>query len=172
MASKTPNQVRLIGGRFRGRKIRFPAVVAMATPSALPSIPALQVLYPVLPLMSHFLPALKKGKPDWRDPEALQARVQYDCYPLKAVYEFGKCVRSLQHALPRVTSPLLLLHSSEDDFVRPEHSKRIADAVASDDVRIQFVENSNHVITSDAQRQEVFHLTADFIKDITGTQPA
>ena len=151
-------------------EIRFPALVAMATPSALPSIPALQILYPILPMLSLFLPALKKGKPDWRDREAQLARVQYDCYPLKAVYQFGKCVKALQRALPLVTSPLLLLHSSEDGFVRPEHSERIAASVASSDVRLRFVGNSNHVISSDAQRHEVFEITASFINDIISKQ--
>lgn len=150
-------------------QIRFPAVVAMATPSDLPSIPALRLLYPILPLLSRFLPAYKKGAPDWRDPEALRARVQYDRYPLKAVHEFGECVQALQRALPLITSPLLLLHSSEDDFVRPKHSERIAAAVASTDVRMHFVDNSNHVISSDAQRHEVFQLTSTFIKEILGT---
>ncbi len=153
-------------------QIRFPAIVAMATPSALPSIKALQILYPFLPFLSLFFPALKKGKPDWRDPEALLARVQYDHYPLKAVYEFGRCVDALQGALPLVRSPLLLLHSSEDTFVLPKHSERIASSVASSDVRLQLVNNSNHVISSDAQRQEVFQLTTAFIADVLGTAQA
>ena len=150
-------------------QIRFPAIVAMATPSDLPSISALQLLYPILPLLSRFLPAIKKGEPDWRDPEALRLRVQYDCYPLKSVFEFGKCVRALQRILPLITAPLLLLHSSEDGFVQPEHSERIAASVASADVRMHFVDNSNHVISSDAQRHKVFNLTTAFIKDILGT---
>ena len=149
-------------------QIQFPAVVAMATPSALPSIPALQLLYPILPLLGRFYPALKKGKPDWRDPQALQARVQYDHYPLHAVYEFGKCVAALQRALPLISSPLLLLHSQEDTFVHPEHSERIAANVSSKVVQMHFVHNSNHVISSDAQRHEVFERTAAFIKEMVG----
>jgi carboxylesterase len=147
-------------------RMRFPALVAMATPYDLPAIPALQVLYPILPLLKWILPAYKKGKPDWRDPEAWMARVQYDRYPLAAVYEFGKCAQALQRALPLVTSPLLLLHSLEDNFVLPEHTERIAANVASSDVRVQYVQNSNHVISSDAARQEVFALTATFIQAI------
>jgi carboxylesterase len=146
-------------------QIRFPAVVAMATPYDLPAIPALQLLYPILQPLSRLIPAIKKGKHDWRDPEALRARVQYDRYPLRAVHEFGKCVRALQPVLPLVTSPLLLLHSSEDGFVQPEHSERIAAAVASTEVTTHFIENSNHVISSDAQRMEVFQTATTFIKE-------
>lgn len=146
-------------------QIRFPAIVAMATPSDLPEIRALQILYPILPLLSHFLPAIKKGKPDWRDPAAVAARVQYDHYPVRAAYEFGQCVQAMQRVLSRVHSPLLLLHSSEDTFVRPFHSERIAASVASTEVRMHFVQNSNHVISCDAQRQEVFDRTAAFIKE-------
>jgi carboxylesterase len=150
-------------------RIHFPAIVAMATPIDLPAIPALRLLYPVLRPLSRLIPAIKKGAPDWRDPEALIARVDYDRYPLRAVHEFGRCVRAVQHALPTVTSPLLLLHSSEDGFVLPEHSQRIAATVASSHVKIQFIENSNHVISSDAQRFEVFQITAAFIEDVLAT---
>ncbi len=147
-------------------QIDFPAVVAMSTPSDLPEIRALQVLYPILPLVSKVVPYVRKGKPDWRDPLALEARVQYDRYPLRSAYEFGRCVQAMQKVLPEVTSPLLLLHSSEDTFVHPFHSERIAASVASKDIRMHFVDNSNHVITCDAQRQEVFERTVRFIKDI------
>lgn len=147
-------------------QIRFAAIVAMATPIDLPAVPALRLLYPILRPLSWLIPAIKKGAPDWRDPEALLARVDYDRYPLRAVYEFGLCVRAVQRALPSVTSPLLLLHSSEDGFVLPEHSEQIAATVASNDVKIQFIDNSNHVISSDAQRLEVFQLTAAFIDNV------
>jgi carboxylesterase len=147
-------------------EINFPAVVAMATPVDLPAILALRLLYPILRPLSFFLPYIKKGKPDWRDPQALAARLQYDCYPLRAVYEFGQCVYKLQEVLPKITSPLLLLHSSEDKFVLPEHSERIAASAASEQVEVRFVKNSNHVISSDAARHEVFQITADFIAKI------
>jgi carboxylesterase len=151
-------------------EIDFPAIVGMATPIELPSIPALKLLYPFLQPLSWLVPAYKKGKPDWRDPQALEARVQYDRYPLSAVKEFGKCVRALQQALPSVRSPLLLLHSKEDGFVLPDHSERIARAVSSDMVRLHFIENSNHVISSDAQRFEVFQLTAAFLEEVVTPQ--
>jgi carboxylesterase len=147
-------------------QIGFPAIVGMATPFDLPAIPALKLLYPILRPLSWVVPAYKKGKPDWRDPQALEARVQYDRYPLGAVREFGQCVRFLQQALPAVRSPLLLLHSKEDGFVLPDHSERIAAAVSSTTVRIRFIENSNHVISSDAQRYEVFQLTASFLEEV------
>jgi carboxylesterase len=147
-------------------QVRFPAIVAMSTPSDLPEIPALQILYRVLPQLSFFIPAIKKGKPDWREPQALSARIQYDRYPLRAVYEFGQSVQALKRALPRVSSPLLLLHSSEDTFVRPRHSERIATSVGSGDVRTHLVSNSNHLITCDAARHEVFAITSAFIHEM------
>jgi len=150
-------------------QIRFPAVVAMATPVDLPAIPALRLLYPVLHPLSWLIPAIKKGAPDWRDPEARNARVDYDRYPLRAVGEFGKCLRAVQRALPAITSPLLLLHSREDNFVLPEHAERIAAAVSSTRVSVHFVENSNHIISSDAQRLEVFNLTATFLDEVLQT---
>jgi carboxylesterase len=147
-------------------QIRFPAVVAMATPVDLPAIPALRLLYPVLRPLSWLIPAVKKGAPDWRDPEASIARVDYDRYPLMAVREFGKCLRAVQQALPAISSPLLLLHSREDTFVLPEHAERIAAAVSSTRVSIHLVENSNHIISSDAQRLQVFKLTAAFLEEV------
>ena len=147
-------------------RIHFPAIVAMATPVDLPAIPTLRLLYPVLRPLSWLIPAIEKGTPDWRDPEALAARVDYDRYPLRAVYEFGRCVRAVQQALPKVTSPLLLLHSREDGFILPEQTEKIAANVASNNVEIQFIENSNHVISSDAQRIQVFQITAAFIDKV------
>ncbi len=147
-------------------EIRFPAVVAMSTPFDLPAIPALKILYPILRQLSFIVPAYKKGKPDWRDPEALSKRVQYDRYPLRTVYEFGQCTFAMQSMLPKVTSPLLLLTSDSDTFILPEDSKRIAQNVGSSRVEIQSVQDSNHIITCDAERHKVFKLTADFLDNV------
>jgi carboxylesterase len=151
---------------IQASQIQFPAVVAMSTPFDLPAIPALKILYPILRQLSVIIPTYKKGKPDWRDPEALAARIQYDRYPLRSVYEFGQCAYAMQSILSRVTSPLLLLTSSSDTFILPQDSERIAEKVGSSRVDIRSVQNSNHIITCDAERQRVFEMTAGFLDNV------
>ncbi len=133
-------------------------VVAMSTPYALRADPRLR-LARLLGGIVRFVP---KGPPDYRDPQAAIDRRDYKAYPVPAVKQLEAALAELRTALPRVTAPLLLIHSEEDDFVTPDNAVSIYQRVGSSDKARVLVKNSNHVITLDAARHQVFEAAAAF----------
>lgn len=145
-------------------------IVTMSTPFKLPPIPALRLLYPVLAPVSKVFPRLKKGPPDWRDPTAAARRVQYDCYPLRAAREFGLLVQAMQASLDAVRAPTLLMHSLEDDFIPYSDMENLETALVNARVSKFTVEVSNHIITCDISRDEVFGATLEFVQSLDNTR--
>ncbi len=141
-------------------------IVTLSTPYKLPPIPFLKQLYPLLPVLGTFLPAIRKGPPVWVDMEAEKSRVQYDAYPLRSVYEFGAMVKEMRPRLSKVTAPALLIHSLDDNFIPPSDMHHIHDSLGSVDKRMVQVKNSNHIITCDAAREDVFRETEAFVAQI------
>jgi len=141
-------------------------VVAMSTPFQLPPITALKLLYPLLTPLSSVLPRLKKGPPDWRDPAAAQARVQYDCYPLRAVREFGLMLQAMHPVLAGVRVPALLMHSRQDGFIPYADLERLEKSLANSMVSTFSVEQSNHIITCDISRHLVFERALGFVRGL------
>ncbi len=141
-------------------------IITLSAPYLLPPIPFLKQLYPILPALSVFLPAIRKGPPVWKDMEAAKSRVQYDAYPLRSVYEFGAMLDEMRPRLNKVTAPALLIHSLDDNFIPPSDMQHIYDSLGSTEKRMVHVKNSNHIITCDAAREEVFRETGSFVAQI------
>jgi esterase/lipase len=62
-----------------------------------------------------------------------------------------------------VTSPTLLIHSINDGFIPPTHLDLIAQSLGADEKETMFVEQSNHIITCDGERENVYQATREFI---------
>ena len=139
-------------------------VVTMSAPFQLPPITALKILYPILNPVSIILPRLKKGLPDWRDPAAADTRVQYDCYPLRAVREFGLMLKAMRPALGSVIVPTLLMHSRQDGFIPYGDMSHLAGALVNSNTSTFTIEESNHIIPCDISRQKVFDQALQFVQ--------
>lgn len=134
-------------------------VVAMAAP--------LTIDEPLLPLASaigRLMPTLpKSSKSDWFDPEAAGRRVAYDRYPLLAAAQLANFLRHLRDDLADVRAPALLMHSYQDRRVLPANMPLIYDLLGSDDKRMVWIDGSNHILTDDAQREQVWRLCREFV---------
>jgi len=139
-------------------------VVSMATPIELPPLPAVRLLAPFLRPLGLLFPSYPKGPPDWYEPQAGAARVAYDAYPLRAVPEFALLARRFERALPEIHVPVLLIHSRQDGFIPPSHPERILAHLGSSEKQLAWVDGSNHIITCDAARQQVFTLASAFVQ--------
>ncbi len=58
------------------------------------------------------------------------------------------------------------MNSLDDLTIPPDHVQRIHDALGDIDKTILMVENSGHVITRNAQRQQVFAAAHQFIQRV------
>ena len=151
-------------------QVELAGVVTMASPYQLPPNPTLRWLYPVLAPVSVILPKLQKGPPDFHDPSAVEARVAYDCYPLRAVREFGLMLEAMRAMLPAVKVPVLSMHSQQDHFIPAEDMSRIQARLGSADKQMFSVLDSNHIISCDAERGQVFEQAEAFVQRISGRQ--
>jgi carboxylesterase len=147
--------------------VRVAAAVGLSTPFRQPADWRLSLLRH----LTWLVPAWPKGPPDWRDPDAQASRVAYDAYPLRAVVEVDVTLTEMRSRLGRIHDPVLLMHSSEDTFISPDNMSNIAAGITGAAVTQEPIHNSNHIITCDAARKQVFERVGEFVVRHAGVQP-
>ncbi|KIF70264.1 esterase [Streptomyces sp. AcH 505] len=114
-----------------------------------------------LPVVRHLIPSTKGLANDIA--KAGGDEIGYDRVPLHAAHSVRKFFRLVDAALPQVTQPLLLLHSTQDHVVPPVDSARVLARVSSRDVREVLLEQSYHVATLDHDAERIFEESHAFI---------
>ncbi|MER5766767.1 alpha/beta hydrolase [Streptomyces sp. NPDC001985] len=114
-----------------------------------------------LPVLRHFVRSTAGVADDIAKPGAHE--VGYDRVPLHAANSLRDFLRVVDRELPRVTQPMLLLHSPRDHVVPPVDSARILGRVSSTDVREVLLEHSYHVATLDLDAERIFEESHAFI---------
>jgi carboxylesterase len=145
---------------------KFPVagVIAMSTPYELPPDPRLRFIK----LLRFFLPAHGKGPPDWHDPEPEKDHIDYPAYPIPGIVQLDDLLAELRTALPKITAPVLLIHSRQDQGVEPSNMEKIYESLTTSSKATFWVEDSGHVIIRDSERERVFQATHDFIRRTLG----
>ncbi len=134
-------------------------VIAMSTPYSL----AEDWRLPYLRLISHFMPDIQKGPPDWQDPQVAHNHVSYPTYPTRSTAELVDLLAAMRAALPQMQVPALLMQSKTDTTI-PSHSMTTIYAqLGSNQKEMLWIENSGHVITREPKKLTVFHAANDFI---------
>ncbi len=125
--------------------------------------PANRLIY-LTGLGKHFVSAMSKTRPsDLVDPAARALMWSYDRYPVAAAHELLKLTRQVRRALPRLTCPLLVVHTTRDTSIRPESAPRTYRRAGSRDKRLLTLHGSGHCLTVDAEWQYVAERTYAFI---------
>lgn len=137
-------------------------VVAMSTPYALPNDPRL----PLINLLSPFMPTVKKGPSDWRNPDAAKDHVDYAYNPTRGVIQLRDLLAEMRSALPSVRVPALIIHSKQDGGVAPVNAEKIFSALGSLNKQLFWVENSGHVIPREPDRLLAFAKVDEFIRTV------
>lgn len=68
--------------------------------------------------------------------------------------------------LPKITCPLLAIHSRVDHVIPPANGHLIVDRVGSNDVRLRWLTNSYHVATLDNDLDLIVRSIGSFIREI------
>jgi len=144
---------------------RFPVkgVVAMATPYDLPPDPRI----PFLRFIHWFKPWIPGGESDWHDRQAEEVHVCYEGYPTRSILELKALLAEMRAGLPQVSAPTLLMHSRQDGSVDPENMPKIYEELGCKDKSMLWFENSGHVLTRDAAREQVFKAADEFIRRVS-----
>jgi carboxylesterase len=142
-------------------------VVAMSTPYDLPAIP---LPLSIVRFLSHFKPYLPKGDEPgggWFDKAAYQQHVSYPQNPLRSAVELKYLIGEMHAALPKISVPVLLIHSHDDAYVIKDSMQQIFDHLTTPDKHMLWVEGGGHVITEEPTRATVFKAAADFIERVS-----
>ncbi len=143
-------------------------VVAISTPYSLPDDPRL----PFIRILSPLVRTVKKGPPDWRNPEAAIDHVEYPMFPTRGIIQLRELLSEMRTALPLVCVPTLIIHSKQDGSVTPQNAEQIFSALGSQYKQLFWVENSGHVIPREPDRQLVFSKIDEFIHTVQNSSPS
>jgi len=138
--------------------------VAMSTPYSLPDDPRL----PYIQYIAPFMPSLSKGPSDWHDQAMRLEQVEYPYNPTRAIVELRDLLEVMRQSLPKITAPVLLVHSRQDGSVSPENMQRIYESLGSKDKSMLWLEQSGHVVSRDQERERVFEAALAFVRRLAG----
>ena len=86
-----------------------------------------------------------------------------DYFPMGALNEMHRMNQRLRQQLPRIKSPMLLMHARQDDMSHLRNAEYAA-RHAGGDCQLHILENSYHMIHVDQERYEIAERTANFFK--------
>ena len=94
--------------------------------------------------------------------------IAYTKTPAKSMYELSKLIREVKRELPTISTPALILHSSEDDLTSLKNPDYVEEKFGSRIVRKLILDDSYHMMTIDNQKDRVAEETIKFfIEQIT-----
>ncbi|MRR30872.1 alpha/beta fold hydrolase, partial [bacterium] len=127
-------------------------VVTFSAPCALPPDPRAKFL----PYITWLVRQVDKGKPDWRNLEAMQDHVDYPGYPTRSVLQLKQLINIMIEDLPKVKVPAMLVQSHGDHGIPAESMDTLYGKVASVDKSRLWVDNSGHVVIREPERELIF----------------
>jgi carboxylesterase len=87
----------------------------------------------------------------------------YEDDPAFAAHEFLKLLRQVRQLLPRITCPVLLVHSTGDTAIHPASARRTYERIGSAGKELVTLHDSGHCITVDSEWEGVAEKTWEFI---------
>lgn len=93
--------------------------------------------------------------------------VALDNYPLTCVYELLKLSKHVRKNIHKVCSPIIILHSIEDDLTSTKSSDFVFNHISSKQKEYFKLNNSYHLILYDNEKQFVYSKTLEFLKQFS-----
>ena len=134
-----------------------------------PSVLTLRKEASLLPVLHHILPMFPPIAGDIAKPGVVEPG--YNRLPVKAMYSLWKAWPVVRAELPKVTAPVLLLHSTTDHIVEPVNAQIVRDEVSSAHITDIPLERSYHVATLDYDAELIFTSSVEFIEKVTASLP-
>jgi carboxylesterase len=91
--------------------------------------------------------------------------IAYTKTPATSMHELFKLIREVKRELPAITTPALILHSSEDDLTSIKNPGYVEEKIGSEIVRKIILDDSYHMMTIDNQKDRVAEETIKFFME-------
>jgi carboxylesterase len=140
------------------------AGLVLVNPAVTLSDPRLRLL----PVLKHVVASLPGIGSDIAKPGAVE--LAYDRTPLSALHSSVKGYAVVARDLPRITQPLLLMHSPQDHVVPPRSSSMVLSRVSSKDITEVPLQRSYHVATLDHDAELIEQTSSEFITRVAGSR--
>ncbi len=144
--------------------------LAATQPDLVGAITYSAALYPsnwllnLVPVGKYLIKQFPMREEHLTNPEAISRIWTYDTYPTAGAHELLKVLREVKRLLPKITCPLLIVHSTLDRDVRSKSARVIYEQSASQDKELVWLHNSGHNIMVDSEWELVAERTYRFIQ--------
>jgi carboxylesterase len=145
---------------------RYPADVAGLV-VVNPSVTRNKPTEALLPVLSRVVPSISSIASDIKRPDVREAGT--DRTPLRAAHSLSRFWRVVAADLPKVTAPLLVLHSVEDHVVHPRNAALVLARAGSADKKEILLHESYHVATLDHDAPLIFEESERFIERVAAS---
>lgn len=92
--------------------------------------------------------------------------VAMDNYPLSCVYELLKLSKIIRKNIKDVISPILIMHSKDDDLTSVKSAKFVYNNINSIKKELFILENSYHLMLYDNDKDFVFDKSVEFLNEL------
>lgn len=89
-----------------------------------------------------------------------------DNFPMTCIYELLELSKYVRNQLHKVNSPILIIHSNEDDLTSKKSAYFVYNKISSLDKRIFILDNSYHMVLYDNEKEFVHKESSFFIKSL------
>ena len=122
----------------------------------------------IAPLLAKVLASVPRPADDFVDPTTAERIWTYNRWPSRCSVKVLELIADARRHLAEVTQPLLVMASRLDRVITARGVNHLRQRVSSPSVKLQWLENSGHLITTDAEWRTVADVTADFIRRLCG----
>ena len=126
----------------------------------------------IAPLLAKVLVSVPRPPDDFVDPTTAERIWTYNRWPSRCSVKVLELIADTRRHLAEVRQPLLVMASRLDRVITVRGVNRLRQRVSSSAVELQWLENSGHLITTDAEWRTVASVTAAFIKRLSTTHAA
>lgn len=146
---------------------RVKGVIAMSTPARMPSEYPIWFMKLISPVIRYRPKTRETPGSGWFDKAAYKDHIAYGKNPVRSAAELKRLILEMHMALPKVTVPVLLMHSRDDKYILPDSLETIYERLtnASDKTKL-YITGSGHVLPRDSSREQVFQSAVEFIRRI------
>jgi carboxylesterase len=99
------------------------------------------------------------------NPSSVDYSAGYPVFPTLAVQQFFNLMKETDALLPRITAPVLLVHSRADDFIPPENMPYVHSRLTGAPRAMFWLERSEHVVTRSNEMDGLLARLREFIRN-------
>ncbi len=92
-------------------------------------------------------------------------KIGYFKTPATVILESTRLIKAARNCLAEVTTPALIVHSTEDDMASLENAYYVEKNIASKHVETMYIDDTYHVLTLDKRKDDIALRVVSFCKD-------